>query len=175
MRKRFGTGVAILFVLSPPAWAAETGIHACSLLTSAEIAAGLGANVGEGKESDLVVPKGPQQGATTANCMWSVTDRGMFSVSVIRAPEGAARDAGIASLRQTFEALEARGWKQERKEGIAGCSILRPPAAEKSMPISTGCLAEAKGMGISASALGTRAEAIEAVKALLDKAIARLP
>ena len=50
-----------------------------------------------------------------------------------------------------------------------------PSSAEKNLPVMTGCMAEAKEMGISVGYMGRTSVPIETVKALLDKAIERLP
>ena len=52
---------------------------------------------------------------------------------------------------------------------------MTPPASSAGMPLSTGCFAEAKGMGISVGHNGPSRVPIDKVKPLLDKAIGRLP
>jgi hypothetical protein len=88
----------------------------------------------------------------------------------------AQREAGLAQFNQTFQTLKAQGWNQERKDFSNGaCVIMTPPASAKGMPITSGCFAEAKGMRISVGHNGGAKVSMDKMKALLDKAIGRLP
>ncbi len=177
MQKQLGAVLGILIAFAWSDLAAQKKMHACSLLTSSEVSDAVGGKVGQSQESDMVIPEGPSKGETMGGCMWAVGDQGMVSVSVIRAPKGAQREAGLTQLNQVFAQLKTQGWKEERKDfSNARCSIMTPPSSETDAPISTGCIAEAKGMGISVGSMsGKKKVAIEKVKALLDKAIGRLP
>ncbi len=176
MLRRLGAALGVLVAFTWSGVAAEEKMHACSLLTSSEVGQAVGGTVGQPQESDVVIPSGPSKGETMGTCMWPLGDHGMVSLSVIRAAQGAQREAGLANLRKTFETLKARGWTEERKDyANARCSILTPPPSQKDVPISTGCLAEARGMGLSVGSMSpTNKVAIEKVKVLLDKAIGRL-
>src|SRR5262249_9043085 len=97
------------------------------------------------------------------------------TVSIIRAPQGPQREAGLAKMRQAFDTLKARGWSEEKKEyANAKCIVLMPPESQNDMLASTGCFAEVKGMGLSFGAMGKKRVSIESVKALLDKAMGRV-
>jgi hypothetical protein len=88
---------------------------------------------------------------------------------------GAPHQAGLAMLEQTYNRLKAQGWSEEKQDITGGrCALLTPPAAEKDAPITTGCMAEAKGLAVSVSALGRTRVTIEQVKALLDLLVQRL-
>ena len=95
----------------------------------------------------------------------------------MRAPQGARREAGLAKLKEGFQRLKSKGWTEEKKEfSNAKCALMTPPSSsEKNIPVMTGCMAEAKGMGISVGYMGRTSVPIEKVKTLLDKAIERLP
>src|SRR5262249_18696527 len=125
-----------------PAHAADKPLSACPLLTPAEIATATGETAGEPHEDWIVISEGPAKGQTMAMCNWPTgTPRGLA---------GAQREAGLAQFEKTFQTLKSQGWSQERKDFPNGaCVIMTPPASAKGMPISTGCFAEAKGMGIS--------------------------
>jgi len=178
MGKALGVALGLILAFASSATAADQKMHACSLLTAAEIGAAVGGKVGDSRESDIVIPEGPAKGETMGSCMWRVGDQGMVSVSVIRAAQGAQREAGLAKMNQAFETLKAKGWKEEKKVyGNARCAMLTPPTSQaENTPVSTGCMAEAKGMGISVGSMAPKkSAAIDQVKALLDKAISRLP
>src|ERR1051326_5358259 len=80
--------VALFLAFTARPLAAQTGMHACNLLTPMEIAGAVGGTVGKSNESQMVVPSGPAKGQTTYACMWPAGDQGMVSVSVMRAIEG---------------------------------------------------------------------------------------
>jgi hypothetical protein len=155
---------------------ADTKMHACSLLTSAEVAAAVGGTPGPPSENDVVVSDGPSKGETMGLCTWPAGPQASVSVAVVRAPQGAPREAGLAKIRQMFESLKAQGWSEEKRDFSHGrCVLMTPPPAGKGMPVSTGCFAEAKGMGVSVGHNGDARVSMDKVKTLLDKAIGRLP
>jgi len=178
MRKVLGVALGLILAFTWSEVAAQQKMHACSLLTAGEIGDAVGSKIGVSRESDTVIPQGPSKGETMGTCMWKVGEQGMVSVSVIRAAQGAQREAGLARMNQAFETLKAKGWKEEKKDyGNARCAMLTPPTSQaENTPVSTGCMAEAKGMGISVGSMAPKkSAAIDQVKALLDKAISRLP
>jgi hypothetical protein len=161
-------GIVVLF--PGCAAAASKPPAACPLLQSSEIDAAVGAKPGEPNETDMVIPKGPAQGETMTGCM--------VTVSVIRAPAGTQRDAGLAKLREATAALEAQGWTREEKViGGTKCGTLVPPKQQsESMPVVVGCMGEAKGLALSVSSMIARTRVPpEKVKALFDAAVSRLP
>jgi hypothetical protein len=178
MKKHFSMVCLLMLLLfASSGLPAEKKMHACSLLTSDEIGSAVGGGqVGQSQESDIVIPEGPSKGKTMGVCMWPIHNReGMVSVNIIPMPQGAQRAEGLAKLNKAFETLKAQGWTEEKKEfGNAKCVIMTPPSSEKNVPISTGCIAEAKGMGISVGSMSRNKVSIEKVKMLLDKAIGRI-
>jgi hypothetical protein len=176
MKKHCGSALGILIVFAWSGLAAGEEMHTCALLTSGEVVAAVG-GTGQSQESNIVIPEGPSKGETLGGCMWAADNQGMISISMIRAPQGALREAGLAKLRDGFQRLKAKGWTEEKKEFSNGkCSLMTPPASsKKDIPVMTGCIAEAKGMGISVGYMGKTSVPIDNVKTLLDKAIGRLP
>ena len=155
---------------------ADTKLHACSLLTAAEVTAAVGGAAGQPQESEFVVPDGPSKGDAMGMCTWP-TDGGQSSVSVAitRAASGPSREAALAKMAQVFDVLKAQGWSEERKDFANGRCVLMTPPAARGLPVSTGCFAEAKGMGLSVGHNGPTRASMDRVRTLLDKAIGRLP
>jgi hypothetical protein len=170
------TLLSILAALGANSVPAQQPPDACSLLTATELGAAFGGTVTPHK-SNLVIPDGPAKGQPLNACMWSVGEGGMFSVSVMRAPQdAAARQAGLAKIEQTYAQLRAQGWTEVSKDVPgAKCALMTPPVSLRDAPVMTGCLAEAKGMAISVSSLGKTRVQVDQVKPLLDKVIQRLP
>lgn len=176
MKKHCGAALGLLIVFAWSGLAAGEEMHTCALLTSSEVVAAVG-GTGQSQESNIVIPEGPSKGETLGGCMWAADNQGMVSISMIRAPQGALREAGLAKLRDGFQRLKAKGWTEEKKEfSNAKCALMTPPASsKKDIPVMTGCFAEAKGMGLSVGYMGKTSVPIDKVKTLLDKAIGRLP
>jgi hypothetical protein len=176
MKKQFGAALGILIVFVWSGLAGGKEMHTCALLSSGEVVAAVG-GTGQSQESNIIIPEGASKGETLGGCMWAADDQGMVSISMIRAPQGAMREAGLAKLREAFQRLKDKGWTEEKKEfSNAKCALMTPPASsKKDIPVMTGCFAEAKGMGISVGYMGRTSVPIETVKTLLDKAIGRLP
>jgi len=151
----------------------ESSMHACSLLTADEVGTALGDKASPPHENNVIIDKGPSKGETMRTCTWRVGGQGMVSLNVIRAPKDAK--PGTALLHQAFETLKSQGWKEERKQlGSVTCVLMTPPSGQDKLPISTGCLGEAKERGLSIGAMGKKAVPIEQIKPLFDKAVARL-
>jgi hypothetical protein len=177
MKKCCGVVVGLFLVCAWSGFAAEKPMPACALLTAADVGNAVGTPAGPPHESDMVIPTGPSKGETMDTCTWRIDEQSMVVLNVVRAPQGAQREAGFALLNQIFDTLKAQGWTEERTDfGNGRCSIMTPPPSAQDVPLSTGCFAEAKGMGIGVGWIsGQKTIAIEKVKALLDKAIGRLP
>jgi hypothetical protein len=176
MKKHCGAALGILIVFAWSGLAAGKEMHTCALLTSSDVVAAVG-GTGQSQESNIVIPEGPSKGETMGGCMWAADNQGMVSISMIRAPQGALREAGLAKLREAFQRLKAKGWTEEKKEfSNAKCALMTPPASsKKDIPVMTGCFAEAKGMGLSVGYMGRTSVPVDTVKTLLDKVIGRLP
>jgi hypothetical protein len=148
MTTRCGVAFGLILVGVWSGLAAEKPMHACSLLTAAEISDAVGTPAGQAQENDMVVPEGPAKGETLHMCQWPIGEQDMVSLSLIRSPQGAPREAGLAQLSRMFDMLKTQGWTEERKDySNARCAIMTPPSSLKDVPPSTGCFAEAKGRG----------------------------
>ncbi len=176
MKQLFGAVFGILIVFAWSGLAAGKQMHACALLTSSEVVAAVG-GMGHSLESDIHLSEGPSKGETLGECMWAADNQGMVSLSIMRTPHGALRDAGLAKRKEGFQQLKAKGWAEEQTDfSNANCARMTPPSSsKKDTPVMTGCFAEAKGMGISVGYMGRTRVPIEQVKTLLDKALERLP
>ena len=156
---------------------AASKYKACSLLTAAELGAALGAKVDRSVERDIVIDEGPYKGETMSSCDWVIGGATHVSLSVIRQVlSGEQRAAGLAKLRQALEDLKKQGWTVE-SANIAGaaCSTARPPASESSALPLVGCFMESKGFAFSVYVVTRATVTPQQVKALADKAAARLP
>lgn len=159
-----------------PGRAVAEAPRACELLTVAEVGAVVGGTVGPPQETNLVVPDGPSKGEAMGMCTWPAGSQASVAVAVIRAPQGAQRETALAQFRQAFQILKSQGWGEQRRDFANGtCAVMTPPSTRTGLPTSTGCFAEAKGMGISVGHNGASGVAMDKVKTLLDRAIGRLP
>jgi len=179
MQRPWSVVVAVLVMCAWSGALAAQKMHACSLLTSAEVSDAVGGHAGPFQESDIVVPAGPSKGETMGSCLWPLGDgQSMVSANVLRALQGAQREAGLAQLHQVFEGLKAEGWMEAHKRiGNATCATLTPPPAATDAPTMVVCLAEAKQMAISVGWMTEKGKKVAPakIKTLLDTAVARLP
>lgn len=179
VRKLAGwTALVLLLVASAPMSpaAAASKYKACSVLTNAELEAALGAKVSRSAERDTVIPQGPYQGETMSSCDWAL-ETTYVAVSIIRQlPSGKQRAAGLAMLQQATENLRSKGWTIESARiGDTACVTARPPASERSALPSLSCYQESKGFVLSIDVVTRAPVTVQQVKALADKATARLP
>jgi len=180
-------GVVIMAGLAAsPARGAEKNMKACTYLTSAEVGAVAGTPVvGQPQESNTVVTEGLSKGQTMGMCVWDTGSKRSISIWVSPVPAGASRETLLAEMtKQTwFEPLKAQGWTTQTKNvGDSTCLIITPPPSQKNFPAellqasaSTSCHAGSKNLAIGVWFNGTSTAPLEKVKALLDKAVARLP
>lgn len=177
----------ILALIMLMAWPATFPAHAaskykaCSLLTAAELEAVVRVRVAAPEDVDVPITEGPFKGETMSICSWgmgsTVGAAGYVTLSVMRAPKNAQeRAAGLAMLRETDEQLKRQGWTIKNVAlGGVECATYQPPAGANA-PGGAGCAVEAKGFAFSLSIVGpTVAVTPQQVKALADKAVARLP
>jgi len=145
-------------------------------LTANEVSAAIGGRAGSSQEDNIVIPNGPAKGDIMGMCMWRAGAGGMVSVNMVHALQSAQREAGFAKLEENFAKLKAQGWTQETKViGDAKCLSMKPPTGRDNVPGMTGCMVEAKGMALSVGAMSSGNQvAMEPIKELLDKAVARL-
>jgi hypothetical protein len=171
MKEQLGAVIGLFVALTWSAMADEQEMHACSLLTSGEVDDAVGGQVLSTQQRDVLIPAGPLMGETVGSCAWRFGARGVVAVTVEPAAQGVQRRPGP---RIFDDVLRARNWHEERKDlGDARCSTWTPPSSVRDEPIAM-CVAEAKGMQTTVRAARARVP-IERVKALLDKAIGRLP
>ena len=177
MKRALSAGtLALAIAVGSAAYSADQPLRACPLLTAADIGAAVGGTIGQPHEDSMMISEGPAKGQTMAMCNWPTGTQSGISLAVTKGLPGSQREAGLAQFNKSFETLKSQGWSQERKDFPNGaCLIMTPPASMKGTPISTGCFAEAKGMGISVGHNGPAKASMDKVKALLDKAIGRLP
>lgn len=183
MRTTCFVAVALVVVWADAASAQPSGkkLQVCALLTSSELAA-LGAS-GQGDESETMITEGLAKGQPMRMCGWTIPPQGSVMISVVQRPPGAppinetaAHDAEIAQMTEAFKSMKAQGWQEEIKDfGSIRCMVHTPPASLKPSVISTGCFGIAKGAGISIGANTKTRVAIETLKPLMDKVVARLP
>lgn len=163
-----------------PAWAQATSKYkACSLLMASELETLLGRKVDRYSEGDQTISDGPWKGETMSTCTW-ILGRTEAQLSVIRAPRTPdERAAGMARLREAEESLKKQGWTTETVS-IAGaeCKIATPPPSSNVPGRLSACVAEGKGLALLL-VVGRPAAPVDVtaqqVKALADKAVARLP
>jgi len=158
-----------------PAQAASK-YKACSLLTAAELKAVARLKVAAPEDVDVPITEGPFKGETMSICSWGMGS-GYVNLTVMRGPKNAQeRAAGMAILRDADEQLKKQGWTIKNVTiGRVECATYQPPAGAN-LPGGAGCAVEAKGLAFSLSILGpTVAVTPQQVKALTDKAVARLP
>ncbi|HET8678681.1 MAG TPA: hypothetical protein VFM39_01070 [bacterium] len=161
------------------AQSAQSKYKACSLLTASELETLLRNKVDRFSETDQTVNDGPWKGETMSTCTWFL-GRTEAQLSVIRAPRSPEeRAVGMARLREAEETLRKQGWTTETVT-VAGaeCKIATPPASANVPGRLSACLAEAKGLALLLI-VGKPAAPVDVtaqqVKALADKAVARLP
>jgi hypothetical protein len=155
---------------------ADSKYKPCSLLTTAEIEAVLGAKVAEAREQDVPITQGAYKGETMSGCTWATKGPVGASLSVIRGPRTPEeRAAGGASLRRLLDGLKAKGWTVETASTPGAlCSRATPPAGSTKSPTLASCFSEAKGLGFALYAFSPTVTP-QQVKRLADKAATRLP
>jgi len=101
---------------------------------------------------------------------------GGMNLSVAKIPQGGSHGAFIAKFNESYAALKDQGWTEEKKDfGRVSCLLMTPPPGKQDLPVTTGCVAEAKGMVVSISTLGSARIPMEKMKGLVEGAAARLP
>ena len=148
----------------------------CSLLTPAEVEAVLGTKVADPQESDITITQGAYKGETMSGCSWGTKSPVSASLSVIRGPRTPEeRTAGSANLRRLLDGLKGKGWTVEPANTPgAVCSRAVPPAGRENAPTFASCFMEGKGLGFALYVFSPTVTP-QRVKALADKAAARLP
>lgn len=147
----------------------------CSLLTAAELEGALRVKLSSSNEGDIIIPEGPFKGETMSSCTW-VMGSTYVALAVMRGPRTPEqRAAGPAILRQAEEKLKKQGWTVESANiPGAACSTYKPPVGASGLASFAACYMESKGFGFSLTINGSSVTP-QQVKALADKAAARLP
>jgi hypothetical protein len=167
------TTVLLAAALPRPADAASK-YKPCSLLTTAEVEAVLGAKVIGTSERDVPITEGPYKGETHSMCTWT-TAKGGVMVTVSRGPRTPEeRAAATAEVRKMVDDLKQKGWTitQTNIRGTA-CGRNVPPASGTTATTVASCSVESKGLALSVLVFSPTVT-VQQVKALLDKAVARL-
>ncbi len=141
----------------------------CSLLTPAEAGAVLGTKVTGTDEGE-----GVYKGETMSSCKWATGAEVSVMLTVTRG-SGAPEAAWSAEARKLFDFYKAKGWTIDYANTRgAVCARGVPPTGDTSSPAFSACAAESKGLSLSLNVVSPTATA-QQVKALFDKAVARLP
>jgi hypothetical protein len=141
----------------------------CSLLTASDVSA-LGVT-GPGIENAIPMGNG---GDTAKMCNWRMPTGGI-TLGAARIPEGAAREAFMSKINESWAALKTRGWTEEKKDfGGISCTAMTPPAGKQNNPYTTACLTITKGMMVSVTTLSRARVEMVKVKALVESAAGRL-
>ncbi len=162
MKPHIGMLFGALALIPSSGIAAEAQVHACTLLTADEIGSAVSGVSGQ-VESNM----------PWSICTWIVGARDTVSLSVIAVPQDAQPDPVLADLD---ERLKAAGFYDDTRDiGNAKCfTRTQPPPTD--IRQTSGCTAVTKGkMILLDSESPTKPAAMEQLKVLLDKAIARLP
>jgi hypothetical protein len=181
---RRGLGLAVVVAVACARGAGAADVDVCALLTPAEITAAVGVKVPAGMPGAQPLPAMAEslKGVTRSSCSWTVGDQGdaktMGNVflSLVRLTAEQA-GAGIAFRRANEEYSRSIGFEpKEIALGGATCVAMKAPVSTMNFGPATGCSIETKGMvvALDASGLGLKTTP-EAIKAALDKAVARLP
>lgn len=157
---------------------AATKYQPCSLLTSAELEAVLGAKVERTNEQDITLTEGAYKGEILSACTWIVESARALgaSLSVMRGPRNPEeRAVAVAKLRSAFDRLKEKGWTFEplSTPGVY-CARAVPPASEASARALASCFMESKGLAFGLYIFKATVTA-DQVKSLGDRVVARLP
>jgi hypothetical protein len=163
----------LVALLASPAAAEEKS--ACSLLTSSDIEAVVGAKPSAAQPLQFDdIPSGKKI-VKVDGCLWGISTMGQISVSWFRGP---LTDDEIAQLIKMTKDnpgtadLKKANYKETSKDfPQASCSAYTPPSGAKDgMPMSA-CAGGAKGQGLTLTFMSPgKTLTIDQTKALLDKA-----
>lgn len=174
---RFSLAVLPLMVALPAVAQKKDG--ACALLTAQEIESAFGVKPDQALDHQEVAQKAPWKGETLRRCNWQLgkgSSAGNVYVNVGVTKTDAQRKASWAQLDQMVDQFKSRGWPVEKKAlGKVTCVVGTPPPAQKLATVLH-CFTEDKGRGVAVSPTLTTIKATpDTVKALVDKALSRLP
>ncbi len=157
------------------------GYKPCSLLTADEVGKALGAAPAAPNESDVPFGadgKGQDHEGVYSTCTWLAGKRRLLLAVSTDATTKEGKERGLAAKKKSEEELAKRGMKIEKKAwGPVECTVLTPPAEMKA-PLGVDCRGT-KGKLVWFASVSSPKEAgplpADALKALTDKAAARLP
>jgi hypothetical protein len=98
-------------------------------------------------------------------------------LSVARMDPRVSFDSLVSMSFQMYDQLKTQGWTEDRKDfgGVKFVSV-RPPAGKSdAAPLTTACLAQAKGMFLGATTMTKAPVAMDKVNTLMASAAGRLP
>ena len=174
--KRRDLTIAFLFVMGSGVHVgAQTGdaSHPCSLLTTAQVTAAVGA-VGASAEGDM---PGTGRGANPLRraCSWGLPG-GTFVLSVGKAPNTSLDTRGLLDyINKMYDLLKGKGWKYDKKDfGSTSCSLVTPPSGDANSSPATSCATVTKGMLVMTSASSKPSIPMEKLKSLVETAAGRL-
>jgi hypothetical protein len=175
---RPGLTTLVLLVAASPA-AAQKKNGACALLTAQEIESTFGVKPEQALDHEEVAEKAPWKGETLRRCNWQLgkgSSAGNVYVNVGVTRTDAQRKASWAQLDQMVEQFKSRGWPVEKTAlGKVTCVVGTPPPAQKLATVLH-CFTEDKGRGVAVSpTLASGKVSAQSVKALVEKALSRLP
>jgi hypothetical protein len=168
-----GTLVALA---SAAAMAADAPGAACALLTPADLDAVTGAKSGAAVPMDKDLPMGEGKQVTMHACLWPVSSvQGQVALSMALVPPGQNAQS-LAKNNAGMDALRAKHYTEETKDfGNTTCSGMTPPASVKDGLGMFACTAVAHGKIVSVTFISpTKKLSLDQMKALLDKAVARV-
>jgi hypothetical protein len=176
---RFGLMTVLVALAAATPVEAQKKNGACALLTAQEIEATFGVKPEAPLDHEEVAQKAPWKGETLRRCNWQLgknSSAGNVYVNVGVTKTEAQRQASWAQLDQVVDQFKSRGWPVEKKAlGKVTCVVGSPPVAQKVATV-VHCFTEDKGRGVAVSpTLVTGKVSAESVKALLEKALSRLP
>ena len=173
----FALTVVVALAAAPAAAQKKNG--ACALLTTQEIESTFAVKPEAPLDHEEVAQKAPWKGEILRRCNWQLgkgSSAGNVYVNVGVTKTEAQRQASWAQLDQVVDQFKSRGWPVEKKTlGKVTCVVGTPPPAQKVATV-VHCFTEDKGRGVAVSpTLATGKVSAESVKALVEKAVSRLP
>ena len=168
------SAILVVSLLALTSVAAAQQSSTCALLTPADIEAATGTKPGPSQPGQM--DAGAGKGGTVYTCIWPAGQTAQLMASMARIPPGMDVKA-VAKNNVGMDALRAQHYTAEEKDfGNAFCSVMTPPAGKKDGMMLSSCASGAKGTLLSLSYMSQiKKLTLEQTKALLDKAVARLP
>jgi hypothetical protein len=119
----------------------------------------------------------PDNGGTMQMCTWALrAQQAQVMISTARMPPGTDVKS-LAKNNPGMDALRAQKWTEESKDyGNSWCTVMSPPASARDPMYMSACAAGPRGTVLSVTWMSPKKKlSLDQIKALLDKAAARLP